>query len=211
MTAPIQRTDSDERILPTHTCFEDAWRFMLIFNDPAERDQCRVAHGIMTGATPDILIAHAWIEVSDNSKDILTSGIYQGRLVYPSVERELYYKSAGLRDVRLYSFVELVALQLIHGTYGPYEPALVGLINERARDPQAVEFVSPWKSTGGIAQPAEVADRSTDELSQEDPEAMIVAGLFLHGRVRVAEIITLMNSVKEWPPTKKEFHYNGGV
>jgi hypothetical protein len=117
------------KILPTHTCFDDALDFLTAqcVADPTAVDNFVLVHAILLapeGPSEGRPFAHAWVEVGDIA---WLSGVVDGRRVYYAVKQVEYYAQMRPISMTKYSAQAAVEENYKHHNFGPWQPEYIAL------------------------------------------------------------------------------------
>jgi hypothetical protein len=113
---------SEECIMPTHHCFDDALDFITarVRADRSAVDKLTLVHGIATATSGPHLgepYAHAWVEEADLCWD---AGIWRGQHLSYAVEHDEYYASLQVQTTTRYTVFEAYIQNKLWATFGPW-------------------------------------------------------------------------------------------
>jgi len=98
------------------TCYPDAYNWM-IENAHKMGDSAKLAHATVTGTgggIEGVEYGHAFILINNGFVIDVATGKEVG---FPKDE---YYRVGKVKDVKLYTFDEMLEVSMIKGTYGPW-------------------------------------------------------------------------------------------
>lgn len=125
-----ERSRNDPTTLyPTCQCFDDSMDYLehLLRNKGLEEARrAFLVHGMMTIAGTEIL--HGWVEYDGQ---VMDGKFLNGELVYIGISIEDFYKNFKVVDRVKYSLAEVVEMNSIHETYGPWEPRYLNILERR--------------------------------------------------------------------------------
>lgn len=117
---------SENKIMPTHTCFDDALEFVEMRLSEkklfADSDELLVVHGIALapeGERAGEPFAHAWVEEGDLAYQ---AGMLMGGKVWYGVQREEFYLALRIQRATRYTLREAWERNRESGHFGPWEP-----------------------------------------------------------------------------------------
>jgi len=136
----------NNKILPTHRCFDDALELLeqLVREDAAiaTNNTVLLVHGVVRGTVEsgDVgRLAHAWLEEhrDDDSTYVWDAGLLDGQRVYFCAEVSEYYRGVRVEpdSVTRYTPRQVLEENRRSGHYGPWRPDLVALIRGRQGSP----------------------------------------------------------------------------
>tara|TARA_R100000742_G_C4265696_1_gene83733 strand:- start:930 stop:1289 length:360 start_codon:yes stop_codon:yes gene_type:complete len=105
------------------TCYPDAYNWMMdnfggFSSDTSNRREgAKLAHATVTGTgggIEGVEYGHAFILINDNYVIDVATGKEVG---FP---KDVYYKVGNVKDVKLYTFNEMIQAALTSGHYGPW-------------------------------------------------------------------------------------------
>ena len=99
------------------TCYPDAYRWMMN-NTHSMGDSAKLAHATVTGTgggIEGVEYGHAFILINNGFVIDVATGSEVG---FP---KDVYYKTGNVKDVKLYTFDEMLKVSMAEGTYGPWD------------------------------------------------------------------------------------------
>ena len=99
------------------TCYRDAYDWMTTKGHEMG-DSAKLAHATVTGVgnnVKGIEYGHAFILINDSFVIDVATG---KELLIP---KDIYYKTGNVKDVKLYTFMEMLKVSLEQETSGPWE------------------------------------------------------------------------------------------
>ena len=98
------------------TCYPDAYNWMI---EKGEKmgDSAKLVHATVTGAgggIEGVEYGHAFILINDNFVIDVATGKEIG------VPKDVYYKMGNVKNVKIYTFDEMIKTSLKERTYGPW-------------------------------------------------------------------------------------------
>jgi hypothetical protein len=116
------------KILPTHTCFDDAIELLGEFT--RQDLTATLVHGIAVG-DDGTRYAHAWVEADGLAWE---AGLLEdGRRVRYSVSQLEYYRARRIKRAWHYAVGDMLAVNRRTNSYGPWEPELQALCRAEPR------------------------------------------------------------------------------
>lgn len=107
-------------LYPTNTCFDDAMDHLqeLVNENPARRysGEYVLVHGILDNG--DHQYAHAWLETDQWAID---GRYFKDKHVMCEFDKKGYYLELNVVEKTVYTVQQTLAMNLKHGTFGPWE------------------------------------------------------------------------------------------
>lgn len=161
-------------ILPTHTCFDDALRYVVTFGGE-DRSDIRIIHALCRG-DGDREYLHAWVEQKNElgERVAVNGAVVQDEFMYIFVPVLEYRERMRIVIKHQYDFVEAVIESLKNDSSGPWNADL--RIHERQNEDVRAAYVGShvYSKMAAHSEPPEVIGLELEVLYRRDPEVLLI-------------------------------------